>query len=145
MTSILIWGISTICFGREMSCIWSTNSKQSAATGSFLFIFVLFKHYFMQKNLKASAGFKLRLSEEKASLQTTWQPPWPQSFTSFNSTVLTTHKIKTYFLFWSDPVLLNWRPVVQWYFPHTVSVLCNLASAVFNFPAFVWAIMRAFN
>ena len=33
-------------------------------------------------------------------------------------------QIKLYFLHWSVPVLLNWRPDVQWSFPQTVSVLC---------------------
>ena len=26
-------------------------------------------------------------------------------------------QIRTYFLFWSNPVLLSWRPTVQWSFP----------------------------
>ena len=37
------------------------------------------------------------------------------SFTSLDSTAYIL--IKTYFLSWSNPIFLNWTPVLKWYFP----------------------------
>ena len=41
-------------------------------------------------------------------------------------------QIRTYFLFWSNPVLLSWRPTVQWSSPPTASILWSCGYSFFD-------------
>ena len=61
-------------------------------------------------------GITVALSREQLTFRRSISVHLVSSFISLDSTASPHIQITTHFLFWSKPVLLNWRPAVQLFF-----------------------------